>query len=153
MCLALAVIPLSITLFSVPGAIKTGNPALWRKVFVAVFAVLCIMPLLSAGMYLFAARSRKSLLCALFGGCRLLRYLNVLNWEVGALGIIFVFNLFFARIIWQGDGHTVSDNWVFNAGVRPIQFALVCALLAGLQRQMWHVIGKKTGQLKKSPYD
>ena len=153
MCLALAVIPLSITLFSVLGAIKTGNPVLWRRVFAAVFAVLCIIALLSAGMYLFAARSKKPLLCALFSGYRLLRYINVLNWEVGALGIIFVFNLFFARIIWQGDGHKLFGSWVFDAGMRPIQFALACVLLAGLQRKVWKIIGEKTGQLKKSPYD
>ena len=153
MCLALAVISLSITLFSVLGAIKTGNPVLWRRVFAAVFAALCIIALLSAGMYLFAARSKKSLLCALFSGCRLPRYISVLNWEVGALEVVIVFNMLFARFIWQGDGHSVSDNWVFDAGVRPIQFALVCALLAGLQRKVWNIIGEKTGQLKKSPYD
>ena len=152
MCLALAVISLSITLFSVLGAIKTGNPVLWRRVFAAVFAALCIIALLSAGMYLFASRSKKPLLCALFGGCRLLRYISVLNWEVGALEVIVVFNTLFARFIWQGDGHNVSDR-VFDAGVRPIQFALGCALLAALQRKVWNIIGEKTGQLKKSPYD
>ena len=58
-----------------------------------------------------------------------------------------------ARFIWQGDGHNVSDHRVFDAGVRPIQFALVCALLAVLQRKVWNIIAEKTGQLKKSPYD
>ena len=53
-------------------------------------------------MYLFASRSKKPLLCALFGGCRLLRYISVLNWEVGALEVIVVFNTLFARFIWQG---------------------------------------------------
>lgn len=120
--------------------------------FAAVFAALCIIALLSAGMYLFAARSKKSLLCALFSGYRLLRYISVLNWEVGALEVVIVFNMLFARFIWQGDGHNVSDR-VFDAGVRPIQFALVCALLAALQRKVWNIIGEKTGQLKKSPYD
>ncbi len=38
-------------------------------------------------------------------------------------------------------------------GVRPIQFTLVCAVLTGLQRRVWHIIAEKTGQLKKSPYD
>lgn len=98
-------------------------------------------------------RSKKSLLCTLFSGCRLPRYINVLNWEVGVLEVVIVFNMLFARFIWQGDGHSVSDNWVFDAGVRPIQFALVCALLAGFQRKVWNIIGEKTGQLKKSPCD
>ena len=30
---------------------------------------------------------------------------------------------------------------------------LICALLAALQRKVWNIIGEKTGQLKKSPYD
>ena len=157
LCLFSAACSIGITLASVLGIVeKTANRPFWQLTFLIMFAGMILSSVICTGEYIVLKLAHRSALLDVFAGKTLanikkagsvLRHTGIV-W----LNLLFLFNLFFARIIWNGDGHGSAGTWLWAAGGTPIMISLTAMLPVCIQSAAWKVLLKKTGMWSDSPY-
>ena len=157
LCLFSATCSIGITLASILGIVeKAENRPFWQLTFLIMFAGMILSSVICTGEYIVIRLARSSALLDVFSGKTLsnikrtesvLRHTGVV-W----LNLLFVFNLFFARIIWNGDGHGLAGTWLFAAGSTPIMLSLLAMIPVCIQSAAWKVLLKKAGMWSDGPY-
>lgn len=158
LCLISVATPVAITIASVWGVIeKTSNQGLWRMIFLIIYLGMIIISIFFIGEYAFVSRVYKPTLLQIFSEnalSRLLKSKKILdNHGLTLLSLIAGFNMVFAIVIWNGDGHGLQGTWLFTAGGAPIGISLSAMVPINIQRKIWKVVAEKVGKSIDGPYD
>lgn len=158
LCLPSTCCSLGITFASIWGIIETtSNMSFWQSAFFAMYLVIISSSLICTGEYIFIKSAHSSTLLNVFGDKTLS---NVKKAErilhhigIAFLSLTCVFNLFFARTIWNGDGHGLAGTWLATAGGTPIIISFIAMIPVCIQRGVWKLLLKKTGKWDYGPYE
>lgn len=157
LCLIMIAASLFITVVSVLGLIQnTQNQAFWRMIFATIYVTVIIISIFCIGQYMFFSKLHKDKLFELFSEnalLRLIRHISKLSSGRTLQTLILGFNMAFAFIIWNGDGHSLGGTWLFTAGGTPIGISLAAMVPISIQRKVCKIISVKTGILNCEPYD
>ena len=158
LCLFSSACSIGITFASVMGIVeRASSKPFWRLTFLIICLAIVISSLICTGEYISIKLAQSSTLVNIFEDKalsnikkaeRVLQHTGIV-W----LNLILVFNLFFARIIWNGDGHGLAGTWLYSAGSAPIIISFIAMLPVCIQNAAWKVLLKKTGMWSYGPYE
>ena len=148
LCLLSAACSICITFASILGIVeKAANNLFWRLTFLLMYLATILCSLICAGEYIILKLAHSSTLLNVFENKvlsnikkaeRVLQHTGIV-----CLNLIFVFNLLFARIIWNGDGHGLAGTWLYSAGSTPIIISFIAMIPVCIQNAAWKVLLKK----------